>query len=66
MAAGFGLLRLPPQAFWSMTPRELDAALGAVLGPAGGGPLSRGDLAGLMQRFPDPLPVVKDAGERKK
>jgi uncharacterized phage protein (TIGR02216 family) len=52
MAAGFGVLRLSPAAFWSMTPRELDAALGAVLRPAGS-PLSRSDLAGLMQRFPD-------------
>ena len=27
MAAGLGLLRLPPAHFWSMTPRELGAAL---------------------------------------
>ena len=52
MAAGLGLLRLSPQAFWSLTPRELDAALGAVLGPAAA-PISRGDLAGLMRQYPD-------------
>jgi uncharacterized phage protein (TIGR02216 family) len=54
MAAGLGLLRLDPRAFWSMTPRELSAALGAVLGPGRGErPPSRSDLAALMQRFPD-------------
>ncbi|MEW5963553.1 MAG: rcc01693 family protein [Pseudomonadota bacterium] len=54
MAAGLGLLRLEPRAFWSMTPRELAAALGAVVGPGGtGAPPSRRDLAELMQRFPD-------------
>ena len=32
MAAGLGLLRLAPPVFWSMTPRELDAALRGLLG----------------------------------
>ena len=54
MAAGLGLLRLSPTAFWSMTPRELAAALRAVLGdPAAALPPSRNDLAALMRRFPD-------------
>jgi uncharacterized phage protein (TIGR02216 family) len=62
MAAGFGLLRLSPQAFWSMTPRELDAALGAILGPAGSSP-SRTEFASLMQRFPDiPSPRLRGEG----
>jgi uncharacterized phage protein (TIGR02216 family) len=54
MAAGLGLLRLRPADFWSMTPRELDAALRGLLGPADSGePLPRAALAALMHRFPD-------------
>jgi len=54
MAAGLGILRLRPADFWSMTPRELDAALRGLLGPAHGGePLSRTALALLMARYPD-------------
>jgi uncharacterized phage protein (TIGR02216 family) len=54
MAAGLGLLRLPPAAFWSMTPRELAAALRGFLGPAAvAPPLPRAVLADLMERFPD-------------
>jgi uncharacterized phage protein (TIGR02216 family) len=53
MAAGLGLLRLPPATFWALTPKELAAALGAVLGPAAIAPPARSDLARLMQRFPD-------------
>ncbi|MEO1399544.1 MAG: phage tail assembly chaperone [Pseudomonadota bacterium] len=30
MAFGLGILRLPPDAFWAMTPRELAAAMGRV------------------------------------
>jgi uncharacterized phage protein (TIGR02216 family) len=52
MAIGLGLLRLPPAHFWSMTPRELDAALTGLLGPADA-PLPRATLAALMRRFPD-------------
>ena len=59
MAAGFGVLRLSPTAFWSMTPRELDAALGAILGPGAAGPPSRTELARLMQRYPDSLSPAK-------
>jgi uncharacterized phage protein (TIGR02216 family) len=54
MAAGLGILRLPPQAFWAMTPRELVAA---IRGAAGLSPsadaLPRDALRALMQRFPD-------------
>jgi uncharacterized phage protein (TIGR02216 family) len=54
MAAGLGLLRLRPADFWSMTPRELDAALRGLLGPSHSGePLPRSALADLMRRYPD-------------
>lgn len=51
MAAGLGRLGIPPAQFWSMTPRELAAALGWS-GSAGGG-LERADLARLMAEYPD-------------
>lgn len=51
MAAGFGLLRLSPKDFWSMTPREMERAM-SVFGAQAGAP-ARGDLADLMRRFPD-------------
>jgi len=51
-AFGLGVLRWPPDAFWSATPAELLAAAGAMAGPAGLAP-GRGDLAALMARFPD-------------
>lgn len=54
MAAGLGVLRLEPRAFWSMSPKELEAAMRAIATPAAGeGPPRRDDLRGLMQRFPD-------------
>ena len=54
MAAGLGLLRLTPSAFWSMTPRELEAALRGLLGPAQPDtPLPRSALAQLIARYPD-------------
>ncbi len=54
MAAGLGLLRLEPRAFWSMTLRELQAALSVLTGPRQtDGPLGRSALEHLMQRFPD-------------
>jgi uncharacterized phage protein (TIGR02216 family) len=54
MAAGLGLLRLAPRDFWSMTPRELDAALTGLLGPAHlDTPTTRATLTGLMHRYPD-------------
>jgi uncharacterized phage protein (TIGR02216 family) len=53
-AIGFalGVLRLPPEQFWRMTPRELALAIRAVRGPSSA-PLERNTLAALMQRFPD-------------
>jgi uncharacterized phage protein (TIGR02216 family) len=54
MAAGLGLLRLPPAHFWSMTPREIAAALRALGSvPAPAAPPSRADLARLAARYPD-------------
>lgn len=53
MAAGLGLLRLAPSAFWAMTPRELAAALRGRLGPSGSPVPKREDIAALMRRFPD-------------
>ena len=54
MAAGLGLLRLAPAHFWSMTPRELAAALRGLFGTsAPEQPLSRTDLDALLHRFPD-------------
>jgi uncharacterized phage protein (TIGR02216 family) len=50
---GLGVLRLAPDAFWAMTPRELAAAINAVHGRTGTTPLARGDLDRLMQAFPD-------------
>jgi len=52
-AIGFGLgaLRLSPDEFWRMTPRELAYAIGAVTGRVA--PLDRAALTQLMERFPD-------------
>jgi uncharacterized phage protein (TIGR02216 family) len=52
MGFGLGVLRLPAEAFWRMTPRELAAAIEAVLGPRGV-PLDRVGFAALRARFPD-------------
>ena len=51
MQFGFGVLRLSPDAFWAMTPRELAHAVIAVRGHAM--PLDRGGLDDLMKEFPD-------------
>jgi uncharacterized phage protein (TIGR02216 family) len=52
MAIGFGLLRLPPQAFWAMTPREFERAASPYTEGRASHPDRRG-LAALMTRFPD-------------
>jgi uncharacterized phage protein (TIGR02216 family) len=49
---GLGVLRLSPQAFWQMTPREFALAVEAVLGPRTA-PLDRAALEQLMRRYPD-------------
>jgi uncharacterized phage protein (TIGR02216 family) len=48
---GLGVLRLPPEQFWRMTPRELAYAIEAVRGR--GAPLSRASFSDLMKRYPD-------------
>ena len=48
---GLGILKLPPEHFWRMTPRELAYAIEAMSGR--GAPLGRDGLAELMKRFPD-------------
>lgn len=52
MQVGFGILRLSPDAFWRMTPRELAAAITALRG-GGGETIGRDRLAELMRQFPD-------------
>lgn len=49
---GLGVLRLSPDAFWAMTPRELALAASAQ---RGGAPpvMRRTTLDALMRRFPD-------------
>lgn len=53
MAFGLGVLRLPPVAFWAMTPRELAAAMGAMTARPAGAP-SRAELDALIASHPDP------------
>ena len=52
MGFGFGVLRIAPDAFWRMTPRELAHAIRAVRGPAVA-PLLRTEFDDLLARFPD-------------
>lgn len=52
MAVGLGLLRLSPEAFWSMTPVEFARAVSAR-GMGRGAAPRRSDLAALMRAFPD-------------
>lgn len=48
---GLGVLRLAPEQFWRMTPRELGCAIEAVSGRTA--PLDRPALNDLMTRYPD-------------
>ena len=52
MGFGLGTLRLAPDAFWQMTPRELAAAMQAVLGSRAA-PMDHASFAALRARFPD-------------
>jgi len=52
MGFGLGVLRLSPDAFWRMTPRELAAAMGTVFGHPDA-PLDRMGFDALRARFPD-------------
>jgi uncharacterized phage protein (TIGR02216 family) len=53
-AIGFllGVLKLAPDAFWRMTPRELAFAIRALQGDAPR-PIARDDFDALMRAFPD-------------
>jgi uncharacterized phage protein (TIGR02216 family) len=61
MRLAFGLLRLSPRAFWTMTPIEFEHAIGAfaIQRP---GPLRRDELAALMRTFPDHAGRETDLG----
>src|SRR5258705_468458 len=50
--SGIGVLRLSPDAFWRMTPRELGAAIEAVHGVVPE-PIDAAAFATLRARFPD-------------
>jgi uncharacterized phage protein (TIGR02216 family) len=54
LAIGLGILRLPSDCFWRMTPRELAAAMRGLFGEPGGPP-DRATLDELARRFPDRL-----------
>ena len=49
---GLGVLKLPPDAFWRMTPRELALAVRAIRRPEAE-PIARETLDALAARFPD-------------
>ena len=49
---GLGVLRLSPEQFWRMTPRELAHAIRAVRGNVMT-PMPREDFDALMRAFPD-------------
>ncbi len=54
MAFGFGVLRRSSRSFWSMTPRELAAAIDGVQGRARpAAAMTRSALDILMSAFPD-------------
>jgi uncharacterized phage protein (TIGR02216 family) len=52
MHVGLGLLRLSPNDFWAMTPREFAAAAGHSR-RASALPPTRAELSRLMREFPD-------------
>ena len=64
MTFGFAVLRLPPAAFWSMTPREL-AAASRVLLPARQQGIDRRAFAELMRHYPDMEPCDDDTDPRR-
>ncbi len=54
MAFGLGTLRLSPEQFWAMTPRELEAAFVAINQTGERvDPMNRRDFDRLMSAFPD-------------
>lgn len=54
MQFGFGILKLPSQQFWAMTPRELQAAFAAQQAGRGStAPLDRSRFEDLVRHYPD-------------
>lgn len=54
MRFGLGVLGLPPEAFWSMTPGEFSAAVKGRLGRlTDEAPMDRARLAALAAQYPD-------------
>jgi uncharacterized phage protein (TIGR02216 family) len=51
MAFAFGVLKLTPDVFWAMTPREFDAAARPFIRPDS--TTGRGTLMALMREYPD-------------
>jgi uncharacterized phage protein (TIGR02216 family) len=49
---GLGVLRLSPESFWRMTPREFAAAM-RVLSPPAAASIDRRAFEALRARFPD-------------
>lgn len=52
MAFGLGVLGLGPDAFWSMTLKEMAAAVRGVV-PEAETPVGRDAMQALMRRYPD-------------
>ncbi|WDR02754.1 phage tail assembly chaperone [Devosia algicola] len=52
MQFGFGVLKLSPEALWTMTPRELAAAMRGGQRTSAS-PLVRSELTRLMELYPD-------------
>ena len=57
MAFGLGVLRLAPEAFWSMTPREFECAAAPWLAAMPDTPGPR-ELAALMRAYPDTITPI--------
>lgn len=54
MAFALGQLGLAPEAFWRMTPREIEAAINGRMGSSRHDrPIAHGELVALMGQFPD-------------
>ncbi len=57
---GLGVLRLSPEQFWRMTPRELSCAIATVTGRTV--PLDRAGFSELMEKFPDESRISGQSG----
>jgi uncharacterized phage protein (TIGR02216 family) len=69
MAVGFGALRLSPESFWRMTPRELAAAIEGALGDMSNdasASLARDAFEALRARFPDRPAAPRASSQTKR